>query len=390
MVVVEQEMAVMENLSQWSFSSYMMMSLRALYNCDKIRNFLGNIRKNKSGAQRCQHMKPSHELDERVVVAESASSFVDWARRYWGGVEEPEVSCQPSHVGANGDEPLPIPLYLVLNHKGDEIACKYLRDGGRTDALERLGLYEAVLGAKVCQQLKEKKCMWQLRACSSFSSRNSSVYRPRAAPNSGTLSWWIHPPRQNWTVLGSSYLVITVWRWNVEHSSIVSSKYVGSIIPKNSSQGSPNRCSGQQLRVGPEVFGTVLLGALGETVGEGDGFLRLGPQKRTIPSSSSKQYTPVFLGRVGSHGLVARSCLASFASPAPPVLAKSFSLFSHGLKHARVLGRVSMETPVFKISISSAELGMTHLHRTEWKNTEYRKRDFLILCGSDNVGICGI
>ncbi|PPS18317.1 hypothetical protein GOBAR_AA02263 [Gossypium barbadense] len=27
-------------------------------------------------------------------------------------------------------------------------------------------------------------------------------------------------------------------------------------------------------------------------------------------------------------------------------------------------------------------------HRTELKNTEYRKRDFLIRCGSDNVGIC--
>ncbi|PPS06268.1 hypothetical protein GOBAR_AA14377 [Gossypium barbadense] len=37
-----------------------------------------------------------------------------------------------------------------------------------------------------------------------------------------------------------------------------------------------------------------------------------------------------------------------------------------------------------------AELGMTHLHCTEWKNTEYRKRDFLIWCGSDNVRINGI
>ncbi len=47
MVVVEQDMAVVENLVGWSFSSYVMMSLKALYNCDQIRNFLGDIRKNK-------------------------------------------------------------------------------------------------------------------------------------------------------------------------------------------------------------------------------------------------------------------------------------------------------------------------------------------------------
>ncbi|PPS07573.1 hypothetical protein GOBAR_AA13076 [Gossypium barbadense] len=47
MVVVEQDMAIVENLSRWSFSSYVRMSLRALYNCDKIRNFLGDSRKHK-------------------------------------------------------------------------------------------------------------------------------------------------------------------------------------------------------------------------------------------------------------------------------------------------------------------------------------------------------
>ena len=36
-------------------------------------------------------------------------------------VEEPEVSRQPGHAGANGDDPIPMPLCLVLNHKGDEI-----------------------------------------------------------------------------------------------------------------------------------------------------------------------------------------------------------------------------------------------------------------------------
>ncbi|PPS02173.1 hypothetical protein GOBAR_AA18491 [Gossypium barbadense] len=83
-------------------------------------------------------------------------------------------------------------------------------DGGRIDALERLGLYEAVPGAKVCQHFEGEKCMWRLRSCSSFSSRNSSVYRPRAPLNSGMLSERINSPRRNWTVPRSSYLVITV------------------------------------------------------------------------------------------------------------------------------------------------------------------------------------
>ncbi|PPS04337.1 hypothetical protein GOBAR_AA16321 [Gossypium barbadense] len=43
MVVGEQDIAIVENLSRWGFSSYV----------------------------RCQHMKPLHELDERVVVTES-------------------------------------------------------------------------------------------------------------------------------------------------------------------------------------------------------------------------------------------------------------------------------------------------------------------------------
>ncbi|PPR90618.1 hypothetical protein GOBAR_AA30067 [Gossypium barbadense] len=93
-----------------------------------------------------------------------------------------------------------------------------------------------------------------------------------------------------------------------------------------------------------------------------------------------------------SYGLLARPCALAVCDMdhfshdcvAPPIL-----------KHARVLGRVFVKTLVFKISISvlylkSAELWMTHLHRTEWKNTEYHKRDFLIECGSDNVGIRGI
>ncbi|PPR93487.1 hypothetical protein GOBAR_AA27183 [Gossypium barbadense] len=67
------------------------------------------------------------------------------------------------------------------------MACRYLRDGGRTDALERLG----------CR-------------------------RPRQGPKCVSTS-------RERNVCGE---------WNVEHSSIVSSRYVGSMFPKNSSQGS--------------------------------------------------------------------------------------------------------------------------------------------------------
>ncbi|PPS15574.1 hypothetical protein GOBAR_AA05004 [Gossypium barbadense] len=70
-----------------------------------------------------------------------------------------------------------------------------------------------------------------------------------------------------------------------------------------------------------------------------------------------------------------------------PVLGKIFVLFLHGPKHARVLGRVCMAGIVY---LKSAELGMTYLDFTEWENAKYRKRDFFIRFGSDNVRICGI
>ncbi|PPR99957.1 hypothetical protein GOBAR_AA20715 [Gossypium barbadense] len=81
---------------------------------------------------------------------------------------------------------------------------------------------------------------------------------------------------------------------------------------------------------------------------------------------------------MGAHGRVARLCLASFASPTSvithglitwpwrlidPVLGENFALFSHdriarpclllwcehGLRHARVPGRVDGKTLCFKI-----------------------------------------
>ncbi|PPS03618.1 hypothetical protein GOBAR_AA17044 [Gossypium barbadense] len=198
---------------------------------------------------------------------------------------------------------------MILGRVGSSVPLDHPHAKHARDALWRHladeGLYEPVLRSKVCQHFKGDKCMWRLRACSSFSSRNSSVYRPRAAPNFRILSWWINPPRQNWIVPGSSYLIIMVWRWNVENSFIMSSRYVGSITQRTAPKGrwlgelesrqpfglvlrQPSRCSGPQLRVEPEVFGSVLPGAFGKTVREGDGFLWLGPRKRTLPSSSTK------------------------------------------------------------------------------------------------------
>ncbi|PPS13887.1 hypothetical protein GOBAR_AA06686 [Gossypium barbadense] len=153
-------------------------------------------------------MKPLHELDERVVVAGMVvprslkGRHQECPRRplpWWigqddienGSVEEPEVSSQSRYIGANGDDPLPMPLRLVLNHKDDEV--------GKVDDVP-----EAAPGAKVYHYFEGQKCMWRVRACNSFSSLNSSVYKPSAAPNSGALSWRTNPPRRNWTVPGLS------------------------------------------------------------------------------------------------------------------------------------------------------------------------------------------
>ncbi|PPS15568.1 hypothetical protein GOBAR_AA05006 [Gossypium barbadense] len=78
-----------------------------------------------------------------------------------------------------------------------------------------------------------------------------------------------------------------------------------------------------------------------------------------------------------------------------PVLGKIFSLFLHVLKHARVLGHVCFRNPAFHESagivyLKSAELGMIYLDYAEWENAKYRKRDFFIQFGSDDVRICGI
>ncbi|PPS02037.1 hypothetical protein GOBAR_AA18620 [Gossypium barbadense] len=117
-------------------------------------------------------MKPPHELDEKVVVAETVAPH---------SVEGHHQECprrppprQPSNIGTNGDDPLPMPLRLVLNREGDEI--------GKVDDVP-----VAPPGTSASQHREEERRMWRLKA----------LYKPSTVPNSGRLSWWTNPPRKN-------------------------------------------------------------------------------------------------------------------------------------------------------------------------------------------------
>ncbi|PPS01675.1 hypothetical protein GOBAR_AA18983 [Gossypium barbadense] len=101
------------------------------------------------------------------------------------------------------------------------------------------------------------------------------------------------------------------------------------------------------------------------------------------------------LPTVSKHGRVARPCY--------------FGRFAYG--HVARLWPCLCGKPVFKSSefillipavnlikirfyvgivyLKSAKLGMAYLDCTEWKNAKYRKRNFFIRFGSDNVRICG-
>ncbi|PPS05614.1 hypothetical protein GOBAR_AA15029 [Gossypium barbadense] len=118
---------------------------------------------------------------------------------------------------------------------------------------------------------------------------------------------------------------------------------------------------------------------------------------------SDIQPTPVFLGLVGAYGRVARSCLASFASPTPIFthghVTRPWRLIaSHvGKKFYPVFPRsycTALTTPMvwreeftllipainfinirFKMSIvylKGVEFGMNYLDCIIWENTEYR------------------
>ncbi|PPR89967.1 hypothetical protein GOBAR_AA30715 [Gossypium barbadense] len=101
------------------------------------------------------------------------------------------MSSQPSNIEANGDDPLPMPLRLVLNGEGNEIS--------KIDDVPVVAP-----GTSASQHREGERWIWRLRVSKSFSSLNSSVYKPSAVPNSRTLSWWTNLPRQNCTVPRSS------------------------------------------------------------------------------------------------------------------------------------------------------------------------------------------
>ncbi|PPR91096.1 hypothetical protein GOBAR_AA29589 [Gossypium barbadense] len=95
------------------------------------------------------------------------------------------------------------------------------------------------------------------------------------------------------------------------------------------------------------------------------------------------------------HGLMAQACLTPVSKKPNRALPLARSWFSiPTLVFTYQVHPRSCRTAVgiYRIPCVGeiAELGVNHLHHTEWKNTEYRKRDFLIQCGSDNVRICGI
>ncbi|PPS03107.1 hypothetical protein GOBAR_AA17551 [Gossypium barbadense] len=176
-------------------------------------------------------MKLPHELDERVVVAESVGPRVvkghhqECPRRpppsqigrddikEGCGAEEPEVSSQPSNVGANGDDSLPMSLRLVLNREGDEIG-------------------------KVPQRWRESRCLGVARI----------VGGPTVAPPGTSASQ--HHEGERWMCQ------LRAWPESLQPTELD--------LPQ------PSRCSSPQLKVGPGVFGIVLLEARWGTSGKGD------------------------------------------------------------------------------------------------------------------------
>ncbi|PPR95060.1 hypothetical protein GOBAR_AA25609 [Gossypium barbadense] len=82
--------------------------------------------------------------------------------RRGSSVENPEVPSQLSHIGPDRDDPSPVPLHLVANGEGNkvgEMACRYLKDGGRADALERLGSSVAEAGTRALLDANAQQCV---------------------------------------------------------------------------------------------------------------------------------------------------------------------------------------------------------------------------------------
>ncbi|PPR80649.1 hypothetical protein GOBAR_AA40065 [Gossypium barbadense] len=257
-------------------------------------------------------MKPPHELDERLVVAESMGPHAVWdivrnvligllfgrlGETVLGRVGSSAPLDHPhakhaqdalwKHLaddGANGDESLPMPLCLVLNCEDDEIGkvddvpdCRRPRQGPKCASTSnernvcgdeehevhfppRTPLYISLVQHQTMGRLAGGLIhLGEIEPCRDH--RSSSL-----RSEDGTLS------------IVSSIDPKGRWLRGLESNQ-----------PTELVLQQPSRCSDPQLKVRPEVFGTVLLGALGGTVGEGNEFSQLDPWKRTLPSSSLKQ-----------------------------------------------------------------------------------------------------
>ncbi|PPR96192.1 hypothetical protein GOBAR_AA24474 [Gossypium barbadense] len=106
-------------------------------------------------------MKPSNKLDEREVVTESVGP------RAVGGHHQECPRCLLIILMLSMLE-MPCGDIWPMRVRDDSWAtvlrslkCHASQDGGRTDTLERLGLYEAVLGAKLCQHFEGEICLVQ-------------------------------------------------------------------------------------------------------------------------------------------------------------------------------------------------------------------------------------
>ncbi|PPS18903.1 hypothetical protein GOBAR_AA01678 [Gossypium barbadense] len=89
------------------------------HQCDRsAKNTTARI---KLGTQRCQRMKPPRELDEKEVVAEflGPHDVVPW--RFSIIVILTRGAVPVKSRGANGDDPLPMLLHLVVNGEGNKV-----------------------------------------------------------------------------------------------------------------------------------------------------------------------------------------------------------------------------------------------------------------------------
>ncbi|PPR87374.1 hypothetical protein GOBAR_AA33312 [Gossypium barbadense] len=160
-------------------------------------------------------------LGEMILRRVGATSFLDHPHTkhardaLWGHL---------AHERPDGEDPLPMPLCLALNGEDNEI--------GKVDDVPVRHTPKKV--GVVPQRWRECRCLRvarlvggsargegvptprgkvvdvEWRVSWSFSSLNSSVYRPKAIPSTGMFNWWTRPPRQNWIIPGKGWRLSAV------------------------------------------------------------------------------------------------------------------------------------------------------------------------------------